>query len=118
MIVALVVGSHGVLDAFGQTTKGVALLWPASSKRLFAPPRVGVDPDPGGLKGSERLLRTRHAPRSVDAPERSGRLSRRRGPISGVDVDTAEWQAAWPEVHAAPQADGLADAAAACEASH
>ena len=37
MIVALVVGSHAILDAFGQTTKGVALFWPASSRRVLGP---------------------------------------------------------------------------------
>jgi membrane-bound metal-dependent hydrolase YbcI (DUF457 family) len=44
VIVALVVGSHGVLDAFGQTAKGVALLWPASSKRLLGPWHVFPSP--------------------------------------------------------------------------
>src|SRR5664280_2078882 len=40
MLVALVVGSHGVLDAFGHTTNGVALFWPASAKRLLGPWQV------------------------------------------------------------------------------
>jgi membrane-bound metal-dependent hydrolase YbcI (DUF457 family) len=67
MIVALVVGSHGVLDAFGQTTKGVALLWPASSKRLLGPWHVFPSPPVNrelfsrrglGLLGAELLVFT------------------------------------------------------------
>jgi membrane-bound metal-dependent hydrolase YbcI (DUF457 family) len=44
MLVAGVVGSHGVLDAFGHTTNGVALLWPASSERLLGPWHVLPSP--------------------------------------------------------------------------
>jgi hypothetical protein len=79
--------------------------------------RVQGRPDSGGLEGSERLLRTPRARRSVDAPERGGRFPRRRGPIAGEDFDAAEWKAAWREAHVAPQADGLTDAAAACGTS-
>jgi membrane-bound metal-dependent hydrolase YbcI (DUF457 family) len=67
MLVALVVGSHGVLDAFGHTTKGVALLWPASSKRLLGPWHVFPNPPANrelfsrrglGLLGAELLVFT------------------------------------------------------------
>ena len=67
MLVALVVGSHGVLDAFGHTTKGVALLWPASSKRLLGPWQVFPSPPANrelfsrrglGLLGAELLVFT------------------------------------------------------------
>jgi membrane-bound metal-dependent hydrolase YbcI (DUF457 family) len=43
-LVALIVGSHGVLDAFGHTSNGVALLWPASRKRLLGPWHVFPSP--------------------------------------------------------------------------
>jgi membrane-bound metal-dependent hydrolase YbcI (DUF457 family) len=67
MIVALVVGSHGVLDAFGHRTNGVALLWPASSKRLLGPWQVFPSPPANrelfsrrglGLLGAELLVLT------------------------------------------------------------
>ena len=67
MLVALVVGSHGVLDAFGHTTNGVALLWPASSKRLLGPWHVFPNPPANrelfsrrglGLLGAELLVFT------------------------------------------------------------
>jgi membrane-bound metal-dependent hydrolase YbcI (DUF457 family) len=44
MLVALVVGSHGVLDAFGHTTNGVALLWPVSRRRFLGPWHVFPSP--------------------------------------------------------------------------
>ena len=67
MLVALVVGSHGVLDAFGHTTKGVALLWPASSKWFLGPWHVFPNPPANrelfsrrglGLLGAELVMFT------------------------------------------------------------
>jgi membrane-bound metal-dependent hydrolase YbcI (DUF457 family) len=67
LLVALVVGSHGVLDAFGHTTNGVALFWPASAKRLLGPWHILPNPPANrelfsrrglGLLGAELLMFT------------------------------------------------------------
>jgi hypothetical protein len=65
---ALVVGSHGVLDAFAHTTNGVALLWPASRKRLLGPWHVFPSPPASRELFSRRGLSLLGAELLVFAP--------------------------------------------------
>jgi inner membrane protein len=44
VIATVVVASHGVMDAFGQSPLGVELLWPISDVRLLAPWQVLPNP--------------------------------------------------------------------------
>jgi inner membrane protein len=52
----LVMASHGLLDAFTDGGRGVALLWPVSSERYFAPWRpIPVSPIGMGILSSRGL---------------------------------------------------------------
>src|SRR6185369_11303594 len=49
--VTLAVGSHGILDAFGQGGRGIPLFWPLSEHRFMAPAAWRLLPDaPRGMK--------------------------------------------------------------------
>jgi inner membrane protein len=48
LFVFIAAASHGILDSFTNGGRGVALLWPFSSERFFAPYRV-IEVSPIGL---------------------------------------------------------------------
>jgi inner membrane protein len=51
LAVTLAVGSHGILDAFGQGGRGIPLFWPVSEHRFMAPASWRLLPDaPRGMK--------------------------------------------------------------------
>jgi inner membrane protein len=51
LAVMLAVGSHGVIDAFGEGGRGIPLLWPISDHRFMAPWFLRFLPDaPRGMK--------------------------------------------------------------------
>jgi inner membrane protein len=52
LLVAAVVASHAILDLFGDTTLGVALLWPISDVRFLAPWHILPNPPWPGLFSS------------------------------------------------------------------
>jgi Predicted membrane-bound metal-dependent hydrolases len=52
VLVSAVVASHGLLDYFGDSNLGVALLWPISDVRLLAPWHVLPNPTIAGLLSS------------------------------------------------------------------
>jgi inner membrane protein len=49
LLAGAVVASHGLLDSFGDSDLGVALLWPFSDARILAPWHVLPNPALGGL---------------------------------------------------------------------
>jgi inner membrane protein len=55
VLTAAVVASHGLLDSLGNTTLGVALLWPFSDVRFLAPWHVLPNPNPQDLLTSRGL---------------------------------------------------------------
>jgi len=51
LAVTLAIGSHGVLDAFGNGGRGIPLLWPITAHRFMAPAPLRFLPDaPRGVK--------------------------------------------------------------------
>lgn len=56
LIATAVVASHGIMDAFGATNLGVALLWPFSTARILAPWHVLPNPLWGGVLSSAFLV--------------------------------------------------------------
>jgi len=56
VFVAVVVGSHGILDAMTDGGKGVSLLWPLTTERFFLPWRpIPVAPIGGGIVSARGL---------------------------------------------------------------
>jgi inner membrane protein len=56
LVATAVVASHGLLDYFGDSSLGIALLWPFSDARLLAPWHVLPNPSPQGLFSTRGLF--------------------------------------------------------------
>jgi inner membrane protein len=56
LIAGIVVASHGLLDSFGDSNLGVALLWPFSEERFLAPWHFLPNPSIAGLISSRGLV--------------------------------------------------------------
>ena len=105
--VAVVVGSHGVLDAMTDGGKGIALLWPFTTERFFFPWRpIPVAPIGAGML-SARGLEVLMTELVYFSPLLLWALWPRRRRVAPVEAEVSEDESRADEIVVAPIEDSI-----------